>query len=106
MKVPQKPPSLIELMTELSAEGAEKFTQVVSSQLDRKPEGRYVHWDELRHLPVPDGITHHHWWLSIKMSRRSRNRVPFAESKNEQFTYSVPDNLFKLLHEIDRDASG
>jgi len=34
------------------------------------------------------------------------HRLPFADSKQIGFTYSVPDNLFKLLHEIDRDASG
>lgn len=106
MKVPQKPPSLVQLFTEVSREGSEKFAQVIASQLDRKPEGSYIHWDELRHLPVPDGFTHRHWWMAIKLSRRLTHRLPFSDSKGVGFSYSVPDNLFKLLHEIDRDASG
>lgn len=106
MKVPQKPPSLLDLLSGMSAEGSEKFTQVATSQLDRKPEGRYIHWDELRHLPVPDGFTHRQWWLAIKLSRRSTHLLPFWDSKEAGFSYSVPDSLFKLLHEIDRDASG
>lgn len=106
MKVPQKPPPLEQLLNELSAAGPEKFSQTVSSQLDKKPEGRYVHWDELRHLPVPGDFTHHQWWFAIKISRRSSHHMPFVDSRNAPFIYSVPDNLFKLLHEIDRDASG
>jgi Fic family protein len=105
MKVPLKPPPMLELFSELS-EDAGKFSQIVTSQLDRQPAGRYVHWDELRHLPAPEGYTHRHWWLAIKLSRRSTHRLPFADSKGAGFSYSVPDNLFKLLHEIDRDASG
>lgn len=106
MKVPLKPPGLIGLLNELASEGHEKLAQVVSSQLGRKPEGRYVHWDELRHLPVPDGFSHHHWWLAIKMARKSTHRLPFADSKGAEFIYTLPDSLLKLLHEIDRDASG
>src|SRR5882724_4762011 len=106
MKVPQKPPQLPELLTELTKEEPSKFVELVSSELDRQPEGKYVHWDELRHLPLPKGFTHRQWWLAIKMSRRAIHRLPFADSKRIGFTYSVPDNLFKLLHEIDRDASG
>ncbi len=106
MKVPQKPPPLEQLLNELAAAGPGKFPQMVSSQLDKKPEGRYVHWDELRHLPVPGGFTHHQWWFAIKISRRSSHHMPFADSANVPFIYSVPDSLFKLLHEIDRDASG
>ncbi len=78
----------------------------MGSGLERQPEGKYVHWDELRHLPPPNGFNHRQWWLAIKMSRRAIHRLPFADTKQTGFTYSVPDNLFKLLHEIDRDASG
>jgi Fic family protein len=106
MKVPQKPPQLSELLTELTKEEPSKFVELVSSELDRQPERKYVHWDELRHLALPKGFTHRQWWLAIKMSRRAIHRLPFADSKQMGFTYSLPDNLLKLLHEIDRDASG
>lgn len=106
MKVPQKPPQLLQLLTEIAADGSDKFSHLVASQLDRKPEGRYVHWDELRHLPATDGFTHREWWLAIKLSRRSTHRLPFSDSNGTNFSYSIPDNLLKLLHEIDRDASG
>jgi len=106
MKIPLKPPRLRDLLGELTSQEPEKFAEVLSSQLERKPEGRYIHWDELRHQPVPGGFTHRHWWLAIKMARRSAHRLPFKDSLGAEFTYTVPDSLFKLLHEIDRDASG
>ena len=106
MKVPQKPPQVNDLLAELAKEGPNKILELVSSDLGRQPEGKYVHWDELRHFPLPNGFTHRQWWLAIKMSRRSTHRLPFADSKQMGFTYSIPDNLFRLVHEIDRDASG
>jgi Fic family protein len=106
MKVPQKPPQLDELLNELANEQPNKIAEVVGSQSERQPDGRYVHWDELRHLPPPAGLTHRQWWLAIKMYRRATHSLPFADSNQIAFTYSVPDNLFKLVHEIDRDASG
>jgi Fic family protein len=106
MKVPQKPPRLSDLLNELNNEGQNKIVEVLGSDLDSKPVGTYVHWDELRHLPLPNGFTHRQWWLAIKMSRRAVYRLPFADNQRIGFNYSVPHNLFKLLHEIDRDASG
>jgi Fic family protein len=106
MKIPQKPPRLSDLLNELNNEGQNKIVEVLGSDLDRKPASTYIHWDELRHLPLPNGFTHRQWWLAIKMSRRAVYRLPFADSQSIGFNYSVPPILFKLLHEIDRDASG
>lgn len=106
MQVPQKPAPLSELLAELSKEEPGQFAALMSSGLAGQPDGKYVHWDELRHLPAPKGFTHRQWWLAIKMSRGATHRLPFADSQHKGFTYSVPDALFKLIHEIDRDASG
>jgi Fic family protein len=106
MKVPKRPPPHLQLFEELAQEGADRFAQVASSQLQTPPQRGHVHWDELRHLPPPEGFTHRHWWLAIKLSRRAAHRLPFSSDKGTDFSYSVPDNLLRFLHEIDRDASG
>jgi Fic family protein len=106
MKVPQKPPPKDALFHELAAEAPDKLAEVFSSKLDKQPEGSYIHWDDLRHRPPPQGFTHKQWWLAIKISRRATHQLPFADSQKTSFTYSVPDHVLKLLHEIDRDASG
>lgn len=79
---------------------------ILAARLGRKPEGRYIHWDDLRHLTVPEGFTHRDWWLAIKLTRQLTHQLPLSEGRGAVFSYSIPDNLQKLLHEIDRDASG
>jgi Fic family protein len=106
MKIPLKPLSVSKLLNELVKEDPNSLSEVLASDLDQQPKGRYVHWDELRHFPVPDGFTHELWWLAIKLSRRATHSLPFKDSQQTGFTYSVPDQVLKLVHEIDRDASG
>jgi Fic family protein len=106
MKVPLKPPSLGHLLAEMATGDPARLPAVAGSDLHRKPAGRYIHWDDLRHLPAPEGFTHHEWWLAIKLARRTSHRLPLAVDRLAEFSYSLPDPLLKLLHEIDRDASG
>jgi Fic family protein len=106
MKIPLKPSPISRLLNELAKEDPNKLSEVLSSDLDRQPDGRYIHWDELRHLPVPDGFSHELWWLAIKLSRRAIHSLPFKDSQQVGFTYSVPDQVLKLIYQIDRDASG
>lgn len=106
MKIPLKPPTISELLGEFVKDEAAKLGEVLGSDLDEQPQGRYVHWDELRHLPLPEGFTHRQWWLAIKIARRAKHVLPFVDTKQKSFTYGVPDNVLKLIHEIDRDASG
>jgi len=107
MKVPQKPPPDDELLRELGEAGPDKLAEVFRSDLGKQqPEGSYIHWDELRRRPAPQGFTHRQWWLAIKISRGATHRLPFADSQQTSFTFTVPDHVLKLTHEIDRDASG
>jgi hypothetical protein len=40
----------------------------------------YEHWDQLRHLTPPEGMTSENWWLGIKMARHAlRQDVPLAD---------------------------
>ena len=46
----------------------------------------YVHWDKLRHLDPPDGITREEWWLALKLRRQSSRRViPLASPTGMPF---------------------
>ena len=69
--------------------------------------GRYRHWDELRHLPPPEGLTLEEWWTGLKFARSQTGReIPLQDRDGEPFSFSTPDLVLKRLHEIDRDASG
>ena len=67
----------------------------------------YVHWDKLRHLDPPDGITREEWWLALKLRRQSSRRViPLASPTGMPFYYTLPDEVLRLLHFADQRCSG
>jgi Fic family protein len=71
------------------------------------PDGKYRHWDTLRRIKPPSGLTTREWWLAIKLARRSMARsIPLQTSDGEHFTYAMPDPALELLHFIDQHASG
>jgi Fic family protein len=68
---------------------------------------KYVHWDKLRHLSPPDGLTHEEWWFAIKSARRSALRpLPLQDAEARPFVYSTPDVVWRHLHYIDQRCSG
>lgn len=65
----------------------------------------YLHWDHLRHLPPPSGLTSEEWWLAVKLQRMgSLKPIPLLDKGQRPFRYCVPDIVQKALHEIDVGA--
>lgn len=108
MKIPKKPPSLREILTRFTDEGtSNRLTEVLAKGLGPTAEGRYGHWEKLRHLSPPDGLTPEEWWAALKFARsQGRRWIPLRDRDGKRFSFSTPDPVLKRLHEIDRDASG
>ena len=69
--------------------------------------GHYLHWEELRHRPARDAITHSEWWSLIKFARqRDQKRLPLRDTVGRHFHFLMTDFVQRVIHEIDRDASG
>jgi Fic family protein len=105
------PPPLTTLLEEVSNADAEKtadlFLRFSSLNLGVGPRGEYLHWDKLRHLKPPEGLTHEEWWLGAKLARRPLMRdLPLKDGEGRAFGYSIPDAAQELLHFIDQHASG
>lgn len=67
----------------------------------------YLHWDKLRRLPAPGGLTHREWWLFIKLARHDALRdVDLTDALGRPFRFSVPEVALKALHAIDRGTGG
>lgn len=100
MKLPQSPP----------ATSPEDVMQVFRSRPElvrAEHDGRYLHWDELRHRPTPNGITHPSWWAAVIFSRRQmQKRLPLRDPGGRDFWFAMTDTAQRLVHEVDRDASG
>lgn len=85
----------------------QRLFEVIASGIGTQPPGNYLHWDELRHRPPPQGFTHEEWWLATKLARQSGlRRVPFRDKADRPITYGTPDAMQALLHEVDRNAAG
>jgi Fic family protein len=95
-KLPQQAPPW-DVTTEL----LEKHRDLMRAEVN----AQYLHWDELRHRPLPAEITHRQWWTLIKLSRILR-RVPITSVDGVEFSFGMPDTVQRLVHEVDRDASG
>lgn len=99
MKLPLTPPP----MAELFLEAAQERLQKVMEHSKPLADGKYVHWDNLRHRTPPPELSIREWWLAIKMARMSaREAIPFVDKQARHFglVYAAP--LRQGLHRIDQ----
>ena len=70
-------------------------------------QGRYLHWDQLRHKQPPDGLTIEDYWRCVKFSRAAkRQHLPLSDEKGEPFFFSLVDSLPEFLHVLDMIGGG
>jgi len=102
MKLPVTPPDLKDLITS-ATETPNKLVEIISLGIKPDPKGKYHHWDKLRHLTLPTGISSHEdWWLAVKFARKALyKKIPHSDKNGYSFVYGEPDIVRRLLHEID-----
>lgn len=75
--------------------------------LEAPPPPGYAHWDKVRHLQPPDGVSREEWWWSIKWGRRPLLRaIPLRDAEGLEFSYAMPDEVLRSLHYVDQRCSG
>lgn len=85
--------------------GVEKLNAILA--IPPLVDGRYIHWDKLRHLDPPPGLTSHEWWLGVKFARAQLLKpIPLLDGVGRPFVYGTPDPVLRLLHEIGQLAGG
>lgn len=80
------------------------FWRVVNAR--RSMPAGYPHWDKLRHLEPPAGLTSEEWWAAIKLGRRSTRLLPLLDTDGKAFSYGLPDEVLRLLHFVDQHCAG
>lgn len=100
-----EPPAYDELLRTI---GSERFFELLTDRRLGSSDGnRYLHWDKLRHLEPPGGMSRDEWWLLIKTARGSNLRtLPLTDSDGKPFAYWAPDVVQRQLHYIDQRCSG
>ncbi len=106
MKMPRRPPNIQEEQQKLLSSPS-KFALIRAEGTKTEDKGKYYHWDILRHLAPPKGLTVEEWWCGIKIKRLSSMRtVPLKDKTGEFFEYNVPDKIQEQLHQMDLGVSG
>ncbi len=63
-------------------------------------EDKYMHWNDLRRRPAPQGMSNEEWWLLLKMGRKAKF-IPLTDKKGQPFRFTMPDSVISKLHAID-----
>jgi hypothetical protein len=104
MRFPQIPPAQADLLRRVPAKRIEPILQHVPGPTHG---GAYLHWDTLRHLTPPSGLSHEEWWLGLKLRRQGNSRaIELKDTSGRRFAYSIVDPLPEALHLIDLSAGG
>ena len=103
MRMPVTPPP----MPALLRTRAERIGGLLSSDIGRLPENKYLHWSKLKYVQPPEGFSSEDWWLAVKMARFSvRHTLPLADKQGRPFAFSDSGYLYRMLHQVDRGAGG
>ena len=107
MKIPRKPPK-IKNLEEMIFTSPDKFSLIRQEGQKTEAEGKYRHWDIVRHLTPPPGLTVEEWWYGIKIYRHvGMKSIPLMDSAGKDFFfYNIIDSVLQQLHEIDLAAGG
>jgi Fic family protein len=96
-----RPPDFDEAFSRVDADKLVPLYQAAAAQ----PLSEYVHWDKLRHLSPPTGLTNEEWWVALKM-KRSTTPLPLRDRDGVRFSYGIPSSVQRLLHFVDQHCSG
>ena len=102
MRFPQSPPKLEDLIAEVAPERLLQLARHAQTGT-----GRYLHWDQLRHRPPPEGLSLREWWLSLKMARANALQpIGLKDKEGRSFKFAVPEEVLQELHQIDLSTGG
>lgn len=100
----EKPPTVEELFERLDAA---EVIAALRAPVDLRTVQRYPHWDKLRRLDPPAGLSVEQWWLKIKAAREADSRpIPLTDSAGRQFGYGLVDSMLRRLRYIDQRCGG
>lgn len=103
MKLPQRPPDFRSYLPDLFAKPG-----LLTNSAPTLPDGRYLHWDELRYRQPPDGLSVEQWWALTKWIRLA-NRARIQAMKvnySLDFGFAQLPSIQAALHALDRKNVG
>lgn len=103
MRIPASPPQWATLQSALLSERME----LLLPHMTPLPTGKYLHWDKLRRMAAPEGLSHEEWWAAVAHARQPLfQTLPLLDAGGKPFVFATPAPVTIDLHHIDRDAAG
>ena len=67
----------------------------------------YLHWDDLRRRPVPEGLDHEAWWAIVKLRRKASGQtLPFSDTAKRSFWFTEPAAIREAVRNVDLHWGG
>lgn len=107
MKMPESPPPLLEIIEKVFKENKGKAISMLHNGIGTTDnKGRYLHWEKVKHLPTPEGLSSEEYWAAMKLARKQAfKELPFVDKSGKPFVFCTPDNLLRELHWLDQHAA-
>jgi len=105
MRVLATPPDVGQLLDRVFGSG--RHLEIVKAVGGPAPEGRYLHWDQLRHREPPAGLTRDEWWLGMKLARSPLLKpLPLRSANGQPFQLAFPEAVLESVQHIDEQTRG
>ena len=69
MQLPEQAPDVNQLLVDMLANPENRFARIFRAGIGTEPDGRYLHWDELRRRTPPGDLTPGEWWVAVGWRR-------------------------------------
>ncbi len=101
------PPNTQEILHTLLESNRERLPRIFQNASMLDNFGKYRHWDKLRYMKPPEGMSVVEWWLALKLARQSQYKaVQLSDKQWQLFKVVMFDEIYRLLHQIDNYAGG
>jgi Fic family protein len=95
------------MLIDLMGGADHRYKVVFRESVGAEPEGRYLHWDELRRRTPPGDLTHGEWWTAVGMKREAlRSPLPLGDKDGRPLWFARTMSLDEGVHRIDRRLGG
>jgi Fic family protein len=107
MRIPPTSPDPQAAVQALLKRAPERIARFLSRGIKPEIEGQYLHWDQLRRHPPPEGLLPEEWWAGVSLARSViRTELPLTDNTGHNFHFARTDSLLLALHQIDREMGG
>jgi len=106
MRKPAKPPKYVEMLAMLK-DDPDRFSRIVMAASGPLANGKYYHWDTLRHMTPPPSLSREDWWFGVKFRRSVLfELVPLLDSQGQPFRFAIVPPIPESLSKTDQGAGG